>query len=832
MSRKKLAFKVSAKAARLIGRENVANAEGAIVELVKNTYDADADHCVILFRNRFPALPEIASPDDYVWLSLHLVDPATFYEPVEGGYRLRSAVDEGERAAADARVARSRDLWIIDNGDGMTADTIEKHWMVIGTNFKEENIFSGDGRVRTGAKGIGRFALDRLGTFCRIHSTALDPTDDVTSLDWQVDWNAFDGAGKVLDDVQASLSSVDQPVKALIQALPSWPAIAAAMTSGRSWNTGTAICISALRDTWAAKDVARLFNSLASLVPPEEQKPLSITVLDEQLPDFYGQVRSETLDDFDYKLVAGVRSDGVIDIRIARNELSVFELPTELFDLPDMAEERYQLEAFRAGEIHYERRFTDWFPSEGDRQIAALKAIGPFEFTLLFYKRAKLAAEDQRKYPYRSFQPGPRKKWLDEQGGIKIYRDDFLVRPYGEPNGRAYDWLSLGQRVALNPAPASRKGWRVSPQSLAGTVRISRARNPGLTDQSNREGVIENESFRLFRQLIVRLVKEFEDDRSHILSNLLELDKRRNPDEEAKSAGAVIARKIDENPRMATAEDAVTLAVAYKVQREEIRDLKTEQGMLRSLATLGTVLVSFSHEIGQLQTSLGSRAKTLEAILTRLIPKGALDGLPDAVNPINTLNEWDASDQKVRQWFDFALTSVRADKRTRKPINMRDHLRQIEATWRPFLASREVAFEVEFEPDFDPSLSGFEIDLDSIFNNLILNSVEAFVSRRHPGRRSIRVVVSGGENGAIDIHYTDTGPGLDPTIPAERRIFNFGETTKTGLNGSPGGTGIGMWILDSIVGEYGGQARAFRPGDGWGFRIDITLPTTPGRTDG
>ena len=38
----KVEFTVSARTVRLIGRENVANAEGAIIELVKNSYDADA----------------------------------------------------------------------------------------------------------------------------------------------------------------------------------------------------------------------------------------------------------------------------------------------------------------------------------------------------------------------------------------------------------------------------------------------------------------------------------------------------------------------------------------------------------------------------------------------------------------------------------------------------------------------------------------------------------------------------------------------------------------------------------------------------------------------
>ena len=44
----KIPFAISARTAHLIGMENFANAEGAIVELVKNAYDADADMCVVV----------------------------------------------------------------------------------------------------------------------------------------------------------------------------------------------------------------------------------------------------------------------------------------------------------------------------------------------------------------------------------------------------------------------------------------------------------------------------------------------------------------------------------------------------------------------------------------------------------------------------------------------------------------------------------------------------------------------------------------------------------------------------------------------------------------
>ena len=58
------------------------------------------------------------------------------------------------------------------------------------------------------------------------------------------------------------------------------------------------------------------------------------------------------------------------------------------------------------------------------------------------------------------------------------------------------------------------------------------------------------------------------------------------------------------------------IEVTFEAQQEEIRELRDEQTMLRSLATLGTVLVSFSHEMGQLQNTMGSRSSELADILT------------------------------------------------------------------------------------------------------------------------------------------------------------------------------------------------------------------------
>ena len=48
---RKIPFKVSARTARLIGRENIATSKGAIIELVKNCYDADSDFSIEICKS-------------------------------------------------------------------------------------------------------------------------------------------------------------------------------------------------------------------------------------------------------------------------------------------------------------------------------------------------------------------------------------------------------------------------------------------------------------------------------------------------------------------------------------------------------------------------------------------------------------------------------------------------------------------------------------------------------------------------------------------------------------------------------------------------------------
>ena len=61
----KIPFKVSSRTARLIGRENVATAKGAIIELVKNGYDADSRYSIVYIDNELSFFKDKLSVEEY-----------------------------------------------------------------------------------------------------------------------------------------------------------------------------------------------------------------------------------------------------------------------------------------------------------------------------------------------------------------------------------------------------------------------------------------------------------------------------------------------------------------------------------------------------------------------------------------------------------------------------------------------------------------------------------------------------------------------------------------------------------------------------------------------
>ena len=131
-----------------IGKDLIHDNFGAVIELVKNAYDADAKNVNIEFVGN----------------------------KEQDGYTIT----------------------VSDDGHGMSRDTIINKWMVPSTNDKNDrNNESPGGRIMQGNKGIGRYAAAVLGNLLELKSTTADG-EETTVI---IDWNKFETA-KYLNDVE------------------------------------------------------------------------------------------------------------------------------------------------------------------------------------------------------------------------------------------------------------------------------------------------------------------------------------------------------------------------------------------------------------------------------------------------------------------------------------------------------------------------------------------------------------------------------------------------------------------------------------------------------
>lgn len=137
------------------------------------------------------------------------------------------------------------------------------------------------------------------------------------------------------------------------------------------------------------------------------------------------------------------------------------------------------------------RTFGQLIPGFRDSDVdGVLAKIGTFDFVFYYLKRSA-TKNDEARFFYRQCPYNLRKSWLDKFGGIKLFRDNFRVRPYGEKNDSAFDWLGIGMRKNNSPAGIAKKqgGYRVESENIAGSILISRLANIDFEDKSSREGL-------------------------------------------------------------------------------------------------------------------------------------------------------------------------------------------------------------------------------------------------------------------------------------------------------------------------------------------------------
>ncbi|MBG3848817.1 sensor histidine kinase [Xanthomonas sp. WHRI 8391] len=719
----KIKFKPYARLLTMLGDQLIKNERVALVELIKNSYDADAGWVKVIFEG----------------------------------------FDANFQANASSRII------IEDDGVGMTRDVIENHWAnpatplkLVGKKTKER---TKKGRIVQGEKGIGRFALLKIGKDITITTRSPRSSSElVIRLDvskYQADFLDENDKGLFLEDLSLTLNEVDpaQVIKKEKTEL--------GITSEFRKPQGTRIEISHLAGSWSHSKVEQVYEDLARV-----QSLFDADVFEDEEDD--GAIRNEE-DPFELLIYRDDHHEPFGEDR--KKRLSGLLRSNTVFYIEGLYDDQSQSFKFSLNQKEDQIDLRD-------PQLAALPV-----FKERFGKKAEVL--DQRRpdcgpFSFRfyvfdfntdasgRYHLDDSDKKLIKDHRIYLYRDGIRVYPYGDAHD---DWLLIDVRRGTVRASEF-----LSNDQVVGVVDISQKHNPKLQDKTSREGLVDTgdatDDFRALLQIFLAWVrkdpytkyqlskKQKEDVKIHKAEAV-----QRSFDEAAEAAAQgsteVAQKKIAEANRQYTAEKR------YLVQRAE----NTEH-----LAGVGLSVETASHD---LMLAMGSSVRALESLMAQTSRGRKIepDALHRELSAIRGMLSFMESQMKDMQLL------FRSTKQRRRPLRVRDVLDKVERLYRGLMDRNGIEYNVE-ERGGPLSAQTTEAVLLQTFLNLFDNAVYWLDFQKKP--RKIEILLDGDRQQLI---FADNGPGFrdgDKEYLFEPFFSGKGEE----------GRGLGLYIARQLLDRH------------------------------
>ena len=759
-----LRFSVDSQLVGELGERLVTRNHVALAELVKNAYDADASTISIEFRDC--KVPKSKSKDTLPSIVLR------------------------------------------DNGHGMRFTDVDVHWMRIATSNKAREPFSPlYGRPKTGDKGIGRFACQRLASLL-VLSTVAETEVGFERTTVTFEWAKFK-AGTTLTTIPCKYKT-----KIIESGTPS-----------------TTLKLIGLKDAWLHRDFNTLRRSISWLTMAREVRRegfqadpgFAIELRAGQFEQGEGLILEQLVDSGWGRLRGRVLADGRASLKLNGNYLSGEKTWTSDAKFPALAGVACDISHFASGEA---------YPLVRNKRILTKSVLAQ----------------------------------LRQEAGVRVYYEAFRVFPMGE---HLDDWLGLDRDAAARQGSfthpmlkdiSSRLGLdartpllRPRNENLLGRVHIDGDAGRALQIKMNREGFVETASL---RELVdfVRLAIDWMTiyyaqarnryERQKAEAAALEFTRERKatgkgqPSAEVESRSATVISALDFLAGRAVdalgAEptgDSQKRAVqrAEQVVETRIQELDSEIGVLRTLASTAPLLFTFAHEVSALIGRLGSNALRLDAMAEHLPADEKSEALAIAESMRDTARNF----TQMSELFGI-ITSARQSSPRR--LYVHKLLTKVVAGAQFSTIEAGIGVEVRCHSELkSPRIR--EAEMVSIIVNLYSNAIKSCLAAH---RRNMQIQISAHETAdGFVLEVCDQGVGLakkhweeafepfcsDPADQIYSKLeARIGASTVSALGR---GSGLGLPIVKGICNDYGGTVAFSKP-EGWSLAVSVSLPLRRG----
>lgn len=635
------------------------------------------------------------------------------------------------RVVLDVRNAATSRIFVEDNGHGMTASDVTDKWLVIATNAKREDPQKRTpkfNRLPLGEKGVGRFAAFKLGDVV----TLTTRSNRAPEIRVEVDWSELLAMGDYIEDLSVDVDTRAEPKH----------------FTGKA--TGTRIRITDLnKKEWLRKDLRRLFRLVTSLASPFESPDSFIVkfevpgresdIADMLKPD---EFLDQALWKFTFSLDKG-RMNWAYEFRpphwkgLKPSKKSGKATPVQLVN---------------EGATRGARKTSDKVLLTPEM----MGGIGKIEgIVYAYYRRNEVLKTSGNQTQL--------KEWLDDQAGVRIFRDGIRVFNYGEPND---DWLGLDAMRVNHPTD-----WLGS-KSVVAAIHLSLASSRALAEKTNREGFSQNEAYARLHQTVLSVFDHFMRQHREDRTALDSFIKGKQPGERTPKVFDAIDRlknllkRHEEFPAIKRDLEAI------QERFVEVQDVMVGAGMA------GLNLAIIFHEVERSVNGLSaSVAKTVDVPKLRQQIEH-LRGLLTTFAPLLRKNE---------------AKSVFASDLVKSAGAMREHRFLFHRTVfsAPLLTEEEEDFRLRVPANLIVSALG----------NLIDNSIywTRYRKERDKTTKPPAILVTSdwdekARSGFLAV--VDNGPGF--RISADKAIEPF-------ATGRPGGMGLGLYFANIVMEQCGGS---------------------------